>query len=942
MPGALHPGLHQGYATVPHPSFMPAPWPQSILDDLKSHVTAREANAYQAPPAQISEWASWGAPAFHSRTSDHLSHKGVDPVQPSHTTSEAGIAAGWQPLQSSWKGAALQPSSLGSDVPATDKQAPFAPCRPGATAPMPSAKHTLGPMSAYDLPSRGFLKFQPSLAAAWDVDGIEQATSSQLPAAWPAAASPFGHQAIQHRPQGSPAPTPAANACASAMDWQPSPMPHAAEDARSAMANPRRQNSTAVHIAPPSAGVSHSLHSASAETRRQDGPPPNHSMHCRVVPGSASDQQSLQARAEKQTSKSRLQHVILSGEEMPRLLSSQSVPTFKVPSSRSVKTPSALHSSLGWECSSHMQHDFSGLEQSSLTSTAPQQSCGSLHPVLGGPLDAQQSHHGEPRHASGKLLTDVDGSGVFGALHPFAKYRASLASPPPKDLERKPGQGSAAEQDQKCEDHRKQGLTSSKGPGLVRLSTGGETPHWHIPAHDWRASGTDDPMQPSVSDKPSAAHSMGTGANQLHAIKGDAQDTEGSIQQDSEDIAARPSTQNPRSPAHMHDNPLYNDNTQGVPLPGLDNQLQMNQSGEHPILKPLSMDMGVSTARHERSPEPSLSTPAADQEDLRLSQTRFSGTGTAPPQPKRMALGSGPCSPVDTRALLRRALSEPLCDHAFSQSSLLPEASHGAHAAAPAPLHAEPHFVADNLPVQLEMHRAAAGTEHGASPVVQGRHQENMDRGHLLEMTGQAGNERMEQVGAMQEGQQPEVDARSIPSRGPSSAAVSSSAGASAFSSRQSSRTAVAWPNWAEIQAQCSSAADLAAASALNITTRPQPLHASDLRAVSRSQGNSNVPMQMSLASSAASLFPAPAPLPLSLPDGLNPFHLERPSHEHGMHSALFVAPHPHDIMPRRGGPDPSPEQASRSDSALPGSGSLQRTNSFNNRMRSWFLKRKA
>lgn len=502
-----------------------------------------------------------------------------------------------------------------------------------------------------------------------------------------------------------------------------------------------------------------------------------------------------------------------------------------------------------------------------------------------------------------------------------------------------PAQSSAAEQDQQYDDQRKQELTSSKWPGLVRLSTGGDTPHWHIPAHDWGASGAADLVQNSAAGQHCTAHSMGTGVNHTDAIKVDKQDAEGS-----EDIAAKLSPHKPRSPAQIHDNPLYNDGTQEIALPGLDGQLQTNQLGTQPIPQPLSMDRELSAAGHERLLELSLSTPAPDQEELRLSQTRFSGTGTAAPQPKRMALGSGPCSPVDSRALFRRALSEPLCDHAFSPSSLLQDASHAAQAAhATSTSHAEPHHAASNLPVQVEVHGAAADAENGVRPVDQGRHQENRDLGHLLEMAEQAENAPVEQVEAVQEGQQPEADARSVPSRGPSSIAVSSSAGASAFSSRQSSRTAVAWPNWAEIQAQCSSAAELAAASALDISTRPQPPHAAGLHPGSRSQdSNSNIPMQMSLASSAASLFPAPTPLPLSLPDGLAPFHLERPSREHDLHSALFVAPHPHDMMPRRGGPNLSPEEASHSNPALPGAGSLQRTNSFNNRMRSWFLKRKA
>ena len=80
-------------------------------------------------------------------------------------------------------------------------------------------------------------------------------------------------------------------------------------------------------------------------------------------------------------------------------------------------------------------------------------------------------------------------------------------------------------------------------------------------------------------------------------------------------------------------------------------------------------------------------------------------------------------------------------------------------------------------------------------------------------------------------------------------------------------------------------------------------------------------------------------PLPLSLPDGLSPFHLERPAPGWAAHSALFVAPHPLESLPSRAGPG---WMAQEQGQQLPDSSTLQRTNSFNNRMRTWFLKRKA
>ena len=725
------------------------------------------------------------------------------------------------------------------------------------------------------------------------------------------------------------------------MDWQPSMMPHAEEDAKDVMANPRRQNSTAVLIAPPSTDVPHHLRSTSAETRKLDSRCSNGSTSIVNPPSCTQNQQSWLAPGQEQANRARSHGPLHSAEETPRLQSSQSVPTFQPPSSRSANRPCALHSSLGCGSPGPMQHETPGLRHSLPGDRLTLPIARWLHPPLLKHVSSTQENHSEEQLAASSKLLAIAGVGhPSAALQMDVKIGSDTQAPGFSNQSYEPAQGPAAAGMQGAEQvrHGKRTLTSSKEPGLVRLSTGGDSPAWRISARDWMTSqAAGQQCKASMADMPPAISASMAGNKQLHAAHSVASHHE------VPDITeARLVPGSSRLPAHIHHNPLYNDDAM-LP-PAQENHDELGTSHKHPTCQPAGMKGCSTSPGHEEVLEVSLIASALDldHEDLRLSQTRFSGTGTAPPKPKRMALESGPCSPVHRQMLFRRAHSDPLQDHA--SGTRLQDGSQAADEAAPATLHAGSPTLAA-LPAQTEAPGAFAGRNADDQLGPHGQVLQISDPGHLMVVPMQADDAPvMGLAEVVQQAQLREEHARSVPSRGASSAAVSSSAGASALSSRQSSRSAAAWPNWADFQAQCSSSANVAAAAASSGATRHHTPHVTATSSgIKEGRGNGNGPMQASQASSAASILPAQAPLPLTLPDGLFPFHLERPSREHGLLGALLVAPHPHEIMPRRAGPGVTPEQALYGEPQFPSSSSsLQRTNSFNNRMRSWFLKRKA
>ncbi|KAK9842974.1 hypothetical protein WJX74_005089 [Apatococcus lobatus] len=935
MPGGSRVGPHQGYATVPHPTFMPTPWPRTLLDELNSQSTACVANAVH-PPAEPT-LPGWGVREPQNQIGGRLAQS-TNSISPP-VSAQAHTAAEWQPLQSSWKGAALQAPAARASVPEPAEQALI----PNGPGPSPSAKYTAGSSSAFELPKHGFLRLQPGLAAAWDMDGPEPPAGPRQPAAWPTAASPFGHQAVQHAQQQPQITVPRASTSPKAMDWQPSFMPQAAENAMDAMANPRRQNSTAVLIAPPS-NVPPSMQSASAETSKPDCKLAKNRVSNQDLSGFPHQQHNMQAPDQEQPSKAWLESSLQCGETMPKLQSSQSVPTFKAPSSRSVMRPCALHSSLGWGVPPPMQHCTSGpiIRQSLPDGRLSQPAASKLPQSSADHRETdQQGHAAEQMNASSEMLT------IAGVNYPVAG-----SNPVPADtaVSSKPAQGrSAAEAQILVHDMQAQQASKfSKEPGLIRLSTGGDTPAWRISAHDWIASHGVDPVPSNTTDAPHAAKTSTTPDKQEFRT----QIPNVHNPESSDGIRARSPPPSASSPAQIHHNPLYNDVPMGVYTKEQNCQVGAVQAAPTSSRSPSSIDRGSSSARHEQMIGPSFSAPAldADHEDLQLSQSRFSGTGTVPPKPKRLALEPGLCSPLDRQMLLRRAHSEPLQEHGISPDSLLQHDSQTADDAHPAVLHAEAGIAAGTSDQPTQANLLWTAVESHADRQLRllldsSGQMEDMER-HSFGVPRRVENEPiMELAGDLQGAQHRQGDARSVPSRGPSSITVSSSSGASALSSRQSSRSAVAWPNWAEIQAQCSSSANLAAAAAASSgAMRHQTQQRTDVSSADKCRGSgSGPPMQPSVASSVPSMFPAQSALPLSLPNGLFPFHLERPTQDHGILSALFVAPHPHELMPRRVGPGLAPEQAMFSELQLPGaSSSLQRTNSFNNRMRNWFLKRKA
>ncbi|KAK9853115.1 hypothetical protein WJX84_001489, partial [Apatococcus fuscideae] len=290
---------------------------------------------------------------------------------------------------------------------------------------------------------------------------------------------------------------------------------------------------------------------------------------------------------------------------------------------------------------------------------------------------------------------------------------------------------------------------------------------------------------------------------------------------------ARSPLPSPRFSAHIRHNPLFNDD---APHGSSSQELSQAPSGKIPM----AMDDGPPDTRLEQMLELSFSAPLPDQAGR--TPTRFSGTGTAHPEPKRIARGSAPCSPSPGIRPGWRAEGKVL---AASASSMHPLSNEDPRPADPraSPATDPTPSLASNTSMEVAVGSAAnifglvgrAADVAGPAEQPAQAAQDLQDRGHLA-------------PGPVPiRADVPERPARAAPSRGPSGNAAPSS---------------------------------------------------------------------------------------------------EHPRQDRVMLDALFVAPHPLEIVSRHAAPETCSDEQLSDPFRLPVG--LQRANSFNNRMRSWFLKRKA
>ena len=483
------------------------------------------------------------------------------------SASEPGTSMGWQPLQSHWKGVfpphAALPTLQISTAHGTISQGTQDAC--GSQAQVSSQMYPPVQTSRFVLPKHGFLRAQPGLSAAWEVDEGKQAAGSVQPGRQLLAtgATPFGARPQQQDPQQA-----ASRSGGRTTGQYDSAQPPATCN------NTRRQNCTAAVLIPSLAA---------------DAANPAHSDCHEAAANGASG--------------------IMHAEEASMRLAAHAAS--QNPGSADGGHATAQGALLP-EAAADIRSEHSENKAAWL-------------PRTGSVMTESSNTRPTPDHAASK--TDRF-NGKAGTAHAYFKSQKALQ-----------GQEAAA---------------FSKQPGLIRLSTGGDTPAWRISARDCQLASEDSTLRASApaallvaAESPAVGFSSATerphdsikphdGSNGLISSSTAQHDRTGHLH----NILH---LADPTFLARIRHNPLFNDEAlQDAALlkSGQEPDLQTNldnmevegigPSGEH-------WDAGLMEADLLPARESADSRKSGAQQGL----PRFSGSGTVQPGPKRIALGMG-------------------------------------------------------------------------------------------------------------------------------------------------------------------------------------------------------------------------------------------------------------------------------------------------------------
>ncbi len=996
-----------------------------------------------------------------------------------HRSKELKSNAGWQPLHSDWPGVnhSVEAPHVGAEMPGSpwlapkpatgqlvakdwgyEMPSPFGSSKPASThlsyfempSPFVSSKHASTRLSHFEMPKLGFLRAQPGLAAAWDVDvpGVAADFTGQ-------AHTQLGpSHAAQHTPEASPhvghhqqqkQQTGIGRIPTAVGRTQMAVESHHAVRAPATASNTRRQNSTAVLIpssaecASDSAAIKHGGAAAGVATKQPGRPVATASQESPMPNAWDSSEPTHHAGPQERTA-----NPVQGSTASPMMSDDGSegkahrLQNTRVDAStnadhgdRLPQRPCALHSSRSWQVSTpepapmplpqHAQpsaaplattHKLIGANRNRPGASQSEMTCKAARSdeIQTGSHQQGKDHHAALLAGSSIPSTSPACPSDNAAVHAVSELDAA-DRPDCFPVKTRPAHIKPGLHGQVLLEHHDPGL--SKQSELIRLSTGVDTPAWRIHAHDFHS------MSEAGCLRASAPAALPASAHDFHDRISSAKEesritahdehvrTSDGLQREGSNVTPSDRLRHvfPVFPTRIRVNPLFND--EAMPVAGSEHMHHGGNSTDAMDVDDLSplqshVDMGLAKAEHSLGPL------ASGQDSAQQSVPRFSGSGMVQPGPKRIALGLEQLISGSTHFHLQgaRRHSEPLPMQSDPPSQacaslervlICQEGTQRMHRNLPfAPRAASPQANAGHatfghdpqMQAGVDIHSLPL-RDHALNGSLQAgnnaRHQaplqipQQNDPGHLtmalraehpplqpapnlIEQPPHAADAHARGEGEAEAVPHvPVQNAREAHSRGASSVTMSSSAAASALSSRQSSSSAVAWPGWAEIQAQCSASADLAAAFGSMSSSRPlgNPMSDADRNGVNGTQvhgANAHgvaagryfaVGMQLGRPNAQAACngkFASSMPLPLSLPDGLSPFHLERPSPGWGMHSALLVAPHPLESLPSRAGHGLVSGQPGQLQlpQQLPDCGTLQRTNSFNSRMRTWFLKRKA